>query len=609
MRNAACCLALAVATAAAAAQTPLYRTAQEPSTNTALSAIPGGVMFSIPGIATDFILSGGCQYVELADGTARLTGRIRSNSRIYAAFLVDLAFSGRVDAGDVAFPPVGSPDLQLFPAAYAPIGPVDPQQFHYYTAASGTLNGVRELDGARVTLSLQGPAAQVGLGANNRNGLLGIAATFAVQVLQQPTFPFGATSTATFAADLRADRSFAATHVMVDTPRSPMPSDRAMVLPGLPGAYLFVPAASWVEYTDGRAELHGTLARIDALDDKWQLDLVLTGRTDPGEATHPPLGSPALGLYAAEYAANGGAIDPTCWHYYTIANGTLSGRGDNVGGRIDLTTSAPFQIGGGANQANLYVGFSGQCAATVAVQPTNKLVTVLGDASFHALLSTFPVLPFPTLTVPTAPPALSTLTEQGFVIEGQNLAWVNAVAVGPDFLSAGTAANWYRGYYRILDNNHVEVHPVPGHAAGGYSLRMFNPAIVTNSISVQLVEPTAPTLRTESTLRLGQSHHMLVHRGGIPGNVISAVAFSPDLIPSVLPGFLLLDIGNDFTSVELLPPVTGHDPVSGIAAFTIGPVPASIVGAQLHFQAILLELGNDVYPLRTSDTWTTSYTN
>jgi len=590
-----------------AAQTTSYRTAEEPRADQAIAQLPGGVMFVLPGIGDDFVLSAGCQFVEQHDGTARLCGRIRSLQRIYAAFLVDLQFSGRVDPGDHAGPPTGSPDLQLDPAAYVPQGTVDPNTFHYYTQAAGTLTGVRELDGARVQLQLQGPAVQVGAGANNRNDEPGIAASFDVQVTQQPSIPFDKTGTATFAATLRTDRAFAATHAFVDAARSPLPSDRAMVLPGLPGDFLFVPAATWTEYGDGHAELHGMLARIDALADGWQVDLSLDNRVDPGEPPWPPHDAPTLGLDAAQYADQGGAIDPASWHYYRTAAGTLAGRGDNVGGLIVLATGLPFQVGAGANGADQYFGFFGTCTATVQQQPNGSTIALTGDAQFHAVTGVFPVLPLPSLDVPTTPPTLATLTDAALVVAGAHLAWINAVGIGADYLTATTPAQWQDGWFRVLDDQHLEVHPPAGREPGSYSLRAFNAATTTNAIAVDLVAPAAPTLLTEAALHLGETHHMFVHRGAIAGEVLSAVAFSSELLPSVQPGFLALDIGNAFTNLDLLPPVLVHDAATGIGSFTIGPVPAWAIGMQLHFQAILIELGNEVYPLRVSNAWSTSY--
>jgi hypothetical protein len=586
-------------------QSPSYRTAEEPRADQAIAKLPSGVMFALPGIGDDFVLSSGCQFVELHDGTARLCGRIRSLQRIYAAFLVDLQFAGRVDPNDP--PPPGSPDLQLDPAAYVPTGTVDPGTFHYYTQAAGTLTGVRELDGARVQLVLQGPAVQVGAGANNRNDTPGVAATFAVQVTQQPTIPFGETSIATFAADLREDRRFAATHAFVDPARSPLPSDRALVLPGLPGEFLFVPAATWTEYGDGHAELHGMLARIGALTDRWQVDLALGNRLDPGEPAWPPHDSPALGLDPAQYADQGGAIDPASWHYYRNAAGTLTGRGDNDGGLIALANGLSFQVGAGANQADQYFGFFGTCSATVQQQPAGAPIALLGDAQFHTVIGVFPVLPLPSLDVPATTPALATLTDVPLVVAGEHLAWTEAVGFGADYMTATTPAHWQDGWFHVLDDQHLEVHPAAGRAPGNYTLRAFNAATTTNAIAVDLVAPDVPTLLTEATLHLDDTHHLFVHRGALAGEVLSAVAFSSELLPSEQPGFLALDIGNAFTNIDLLPPVLVHDATTGIGSFTIGPVPAWAIGMQLHFQAILIELGTEVYPLRVTNVRSTSY--
>jgi hypothetical protein len=605
------CAMLALAlSASAASQTPSYLTAEEPHTDGALGGLPGGVMFSMPGIANDMVLSGGSQFVELPDGTARLTGRIRSLSRIYAGLLVDLQFSGRIDPGSAAWPPAGSPNLQLALSAYTPAGPIDPGLFHFYTAASGTMTGVRELDGAQIALQLQpGTSVQVGVGANNRDGLPGVCGRFDVQVLANPAPPFGPASFADFAADLRANRSFAATHVMVDTARSPLANDRAMALPGLTGEFLFVPAASMTEYTDGHAEVHGTLARIDILSDRWRLDLLLNSRSDPGQASWPPAGAPILGLYPDQYAALGGPIDPSHWHYYAAATGTLFGLDDNDGGLIALTQSTPFQVGGGANQANTYFGYFGECTAQLLMQPVTHTVALLGNASLHGLTGTFPVLPLPFLTVPQQAPTLPTLTDAGVVIAGQHLAWTNAVSVGMDYLTSQATSSWYRGYFKVLDDQHLEVHPTPGRAAGTYPVRAFNPAINTNAVNVALTPPTSPTLRADRSVQVGAMQHVFVHDGGgMKGPVLTALCLSFDLLPSVQANLVSLDIGNDFQTLVVLPDSLLHDPVSGVATQLLGPIPPELAGLQVHFQGAVLDLDGASLPLPVTDVWTVNYT-
>ncbi len=590
----------------APAQSPSYRTARQPQADPALSAQAAGVLFHIPGIGTDFVLSGGGQFVELPNGSARLTGRILSASVIYDAFLVDLVFGGRVDPGNAGHPPAGAPVLGLLPGAYAPSGPVDPATFRYYTTASGTLTGVRNLEGARVALQLQNGAVQVGAGASNRNGLLGASATFTVQVLQQPAFPFGAVSTAAFHCDLLADRALDLTHVQVDPSHSALPSDRGLVLPGV-GDYVFVPAGRMTEHTDGHAEIHGTVASLQALDDAWQLDLVLQGRVDAGQAGHPPAGAPSLGLLATAYVAQGGPIDPTHWHYYQTVTGTLTGTRANAGGVIALLQNGPLQVGAGANQANTYFGIFGALVATVQSQPTGRTVNVTGTAQLHGLTGTFPVLPFPQLNAPGAHPTLPTVTDAGIVLTGNNLAWIEQVQFGPDLIASTDPANWANGYFRVLDNQRIEVHPRQGRAPGTYSVGVINPAVLIGWVPVDLVTPASAVLRSERLIPVGRDQHLLIHRGGGSGPVLTALAYSTDLLPSVVPGVVSLGIGNQLQSLGVLPGTFPHDPTTGVARVTLGPIPPALLGLRLHFQAALAELVALTTPLPVSDVWTVDY--
>ena len=421
------------------AQQPVYRSTRQAAADPSVSPLPGGAMLSVPGLFTDFVLAGGGQYVELPDGTARLTGRVFSEGSLYSAFLVDLTLSGRVEPSDPAYPPAGYPDQQLLGAAYTPVGPVDPATFVYYTAGTGSLVGVRDYDGAVLSLALNG-AVQIGDGANNRNGGPGLLATFAVAVVHQPFVnTLSPAGTATLTLDFVAPSGQTTTHPQPDPTRTTLPFGRAMVLPGVGNDYVFVPAAAFTEFADGHAELHGTLARLAQLDDAWHIALTFTNRVTSGEAAFPPAGSPVLQMLPTAYVGNGGTLDPGVWHYYTTATGALTGSGVNAGGVVDLASCSALQIGGGANQTNTYFGFYGAFTPTVSQQPAACTVATTGNAELFGLTAVFPVLPFPTLTVPATMPVLDTLTDQGFVLNGDNLAWVELMAVNGDIAGRGDA--------------------------------------------------------------------------------------------------------------------------------------------------------------------------
>ncbi len=599
-------LAGALLTVLATALPAQHRTATGASADPALSALPTAPFLRLPGIVDDLVLDGGGQFTELPNGSAWLHARLVSATAANHVFLLDLQLGGRIDPGQPAHPPAGSPVLQLLPQAYLPVGPVDPAQFRYYTTGSGGLIGLDGYAGGRIALSLGASAVQVGAGANQRNGLLGLDAAFAVQILQQPLFPWTSSGDATLALDL-TERALAATHVMVD-PAVATGAEFALDLPGVAGDYLFVPAGALTERSDGTLLLQGTLARLLQLDDGWDVSLTLGGRVDPGEAGHPPAGAPVLGLLPGAYAAMGGPIEPGRWHHYTTANGTLHGRGANAGGVIQLGTQGPLQAGFGANQANLHYGLWGTLAANVQTQPTGRTLQLSGNATLALSIATVPLLPAPVLTVPASPPSLPTLTEQGFVLQGSNLAWVEQVAIGPHIVAPGDARRWRAGWFRLLDAQTLEVHPRQGEAPGLVPLSALDRRTRSNQIQVQFTAPVVPTLLTEPVLDVTDPRqHVLVHSGPVSGPTLSAIGLSPDRLPTVIPGIATLGIGLQFFSLTVVEGAFAHDPATGIATLAIANIPPAIRGIQLHWQAVVVDLNAFATPLPTTTIATTSY--
>ncbi|MFY9343441.1 MAG: hypothetical protein WAT39_13175, partial [Planctomycetota bacterium] len=344
-------------------------------------------------------------------------------------------------------------------------------------------------------------------------------------------------------------------------------------------------------------------ARLAQLDDAWTVALSLNGRVTPGEAAHPPAGSPVLQMLPSAYPAGGGVVDPAHWHYYTTVTGTLTGDGLNAGGAIALANASAVQVGGGANQTNTYFGFYGALVPTLTSQPTARTLTLTGNAELFGLTAVFPVLPFPTLTVPATMPTLPTLTDQGLVLLGDNLAWVELFGANWDLHGVGSATRWHDGYFRVLDNQHVEFHPRPGKAPGVYNVFGFNPAIGTNTIQVQLTAPTTPQFFSEPTVASLCTLHGMVHSGAVVGPAISLVALSGTLAPSIAPGLASLAIGAGFTDFVLDPNLYAHDPATGIATANYGPIDPALAGVHFWFQAVVLDLGTGLLPLPASNAW------
>ena len=122
----------------------------------------------LPGIDKDLVFDDGAEFLIHSDGTATLTGTVHPSGDTGAGFDVDLSFTHHLMAA-----PSGSPVLELDLSAYAPTGLIDPDDWFYYGCFSGSLTGVGDWTGAYVWVTEDGPAFQVGEGANGKNTVYG----------------------------------------------------------------------------------------------------------------------------------------------------------------------------------------------------------------------------------------------------------------------------------------------------------------------------------------------------------------------------------------------------------------------------------------------------
>ncbi len=148
----------------------------------------GGHAFWLPGIGTDFVFEPGAVFVERGDGTAQLRGTLRRKASATKRFETVVDFDGRVDPGQPAYPPAGSPKKELLASAYVENGgPIDTATWHYYTSTDGVLVGLDDYVGARIEFTRMGPSFQVGLGASGKNLDFGAAGWLNATIVAQPT--------------------------------------------------------------------------------------------------------------------------------------------------------------------------------------------------------------------------------------------------------------------------------------------------------------------------------------------------------------------------------------------------------------------------------------
>ncbi|HEX3557099.1 MAG TPA: SdrD B-like domain-containing protein [Thermoanaerobaculia bacterium] len=144
----------------------------------------GGQAFWFPGIVTDLVFTPNPgSFVMSTNGTATLTGTLKSISDPNKVFTVTVNFSGYTTTT-----PAGSPKKELQSKAYVENGgPIDPSKWTYYTSFTGTLTGAGTYAGATITITNTGPAFQVGVGANGKNLNFGGSGWYLWTVTHQPT--------------------------------------------------------------------------------------------------------------------------------------------------------------------------------------------------------------------------------------------------------------------------------------------------------------------------------------------------------------------------------------------------------------------------------------
>ena len=505
--------------------------------------------------------------------------------------------------GDANYPPAGSPVLTMLPAAYLPTGTVDPATFVYYTQVTGTFVGLRVFRGARFTVSAASPI-QAGFGASNKNVRLGLAGDLQLTIAQQPTIgPVTITGPAELRAELLASNSWCLAHVDGQVAASGNSNRAAIDLPGLGSDFIFSPAGRWTDNPDGSATLTATVRRQSDYDDRWQLSLTLGPRMLPGDPAHPPAPGPVQQLLPAEYASQGGSVDPTQWRYHAVANGTLTGAGLNAGGVIQLGTSAPFQVGLGAGQGNLFFGVDGGLTVAVTTQPTNRTVTPTGTARLQANLSANCMLPRPVVTTGALQTG-ETVTEQRLVYHGTELGFVTQAVFGSRSLNTNPRL-WYEGHLRIVAHDTIELSVPQGLEPGQYPLWFLNPTLTSAQMAVDLQAPPERTLRTDSDRVAGEWQHWVVHQGANhPGFHFTFLLLSTSNLPSVAPGIVDLGLGNGFAEL-ILYDILVSDPVTGAATFLLPVVTPNLAGIRLHAQAALMD--QFFFPLLSSDLRFTDY--
>ena len=591
-------------TLAAQATANTYQACRQ-ATPGAYSTHPVSAFMQIPGFADDFRLRAGGTWVTRPDGTARLTALLGRHHQSDRLFYLELELTGRLDAGETGYPPANQLSPDLDPTAYQPVGPVDLNSFSFYTGGSGSLHGIGAYRGALLDLQLSRPC-QVGIGANNRNVLNGLASMWSTTIVTNSYFNnISLTGDVAIRASLLDDNQQFAAHADRDDDLSQTEERFGLELPGLLDDYCFIPVGHWTEHADGTATMEGELAPTTNFDDRWTFTLTASDRVDPNDPNYPPTEGPVLSLLSSAYAANGGAVDPNLFRYYRTATAQLTGLGIHQHSVIDLTSTRPLQVGLGANNANFHLGCYGEFTATVSSQGPGPFVSLQGTARVRGNLGVQALLPRPKLT-PGMHLVLDNVTDQFAMITGDDLAWVEQFYFDGNSVTAGER-KWSQGRIRIVDNHNVEFYPPQGLAPGTYTTRIFNRSMSGDLRQLTLEIPDTPVIRTAPDRLSGEQMDWFISVGPqIQTPAMALVGLSFSNLPSVVPGTVSLDLGNAFT--DLL--TTGFipvDPVTKVARAHFPTFPTMVTTFRWYCQGAIVHPVQTVLPVPVTDLWYTEF--
>ena len=196
---------------------------------------------------------------------------------------------------------------------------------------------------------------------------------------------------------------------------------------------------------------------------------------------------------------------------------------------------------------------------------------------------------------------LPVVTADCFTVSGRCLDLIDEVLFGCERLAKDSTIG--DGTWRVSDDGReLFVCPPQCWDPGCYRVTLKYRGCRVASFRVRLTEPTEPVIACDAELRVGEEQCVYIHDGGQarPNNLFIIV--SPERIPSVIPGVISLEIGNNFQNYLCGVTLTGP-----CAEECIGVVPPSAVGLKLYFQGVVFNPTGDFLPLPVTEVCETSY--
>jgi len=180
---------------------------------------------------------------------------------------------------------------------------------------------------------------------------------------------------------------------------------------------------------------------------------------------------------------------------------------------------------------------------------------------------------------------LPNVTDQAFVLVGERFAQVSRVRFGIHTISGRTPVAWQAGWFQVIGDGRIEVHPPQGLLPSTYLVTVDDGVNVSNPAYVRLV--SAPSLVLGAPPMVASTFDVIAARGGHSLGSLALLTWSGAAVQSVLPGFVQLGIGNGFTQLGIAPAAVSFDLQTNTAHWR---VPANLrPGSALFLQAVIVD--------------------
>ena len=158
---------------------------------------------------------------------------------------------------------------------------------------------------------------------------------------------------------------------------------------------------------------------------------------------------------------------------------------------------------------------------------------------------------------------------------------------------------WGEGAFRLISDGVIYVYPPQGLAPGKYGVRVRNPLLGGNAFNVAVFYETGRKLYCNSTITAGSPLTINVARSSSePATTPCIIDFSPHRIPSVAPGIVSLEIGNNFSTLFEFPVMPFH-PTTRTLTVTV-PTLTVHKGLTVYLEAVYLR---NPLPIPTTNSW------